>query len=490
MSPGARVFLTGCLLAVSPACRSRVIPADDRIHWTRGELPDPGGSHQQTAVLAANLDHGKAAGIVLGYRVKAPALVWIRRGESGWERSVIEPEFLTIEAGGAACDIDGDGDLDIVFGEDAHGSRVWWWENPYPRFDPAVSWKRRLIKSEGLKQHHDQLFADLEGTGKAQLFYWNQGSKSLFLAEIPAKPRETEPWPARAIYTGSGSEEGLDAFDVDGDGRLDLLAGVNWFKRLPDGRFQPTRVARTGGRIRAGRFKPGKTAQIVIASGDGTAPLRLYEADGDPLDARSWRGHDLLERDMVHGHTLEVGDIDGDGNLDIFAAEMAKWSANPEVIDHPKATAWILYGDGKGGFSERTLTAGQDFHDGRLADFDGDGDLDILRKPYTWKAPGVELWLNGGTGPASAKARLPFRHRLGMELWTYRREAAKDPAPLTAPPGESTICSYSPDESASKGIVVSLRAQRKSAMQIVVVRAFQNWIDQGIVRMVEVHLKC
>src|SRR3954471_16979601 len=110
MIPRARAFLIGSLVALLAGCHSRVVPPDDRIHWTRissasGDLPDTGGSHQQTAALAAELDHGKAAGMVIGYRVKAPALVWLRRGESGWERSVIEPEFLTIESGGAAYDI-------------------------------------------------------------------------------------------------------------------------------------------------------------------------------------------------------------------------------------------------------------------------------------------------------------------------------------------------------------------------------------------------
>jgi hypothetical protein len=29
-----------------------------------------------------------------------------------------------------------------------------------------------------------------------------------------------------------------------------------------------------------------------------------------------------------------------------------------------------------------------------VADLDGDGDLDILDKPYNWEAPRVDIWLN------------------------------------------------------------------------------------------------
>jgi hypothetical protein len=393
------VLLAGVCFAGDPAWK--------RLSSRFGALPTPGQSTEQTGLLIADLDHCGAQDFVISFRVRGPALVWYRHGANGWSRYVIESAFLTVEAGGAAYDVDGDGDLDIVFGGDWQSDEMWWWENPYPNYDPNTSWKRHVIKKGGAQQHHDQIFADLESTGKPQLVFWNQKAKTLFLAPIPPDPRNTESWTYRPIFSGEAGEgaenaaryaEGLDAFDVDGDGHIDLLAGNYWFKYLGDGRFKPIQVAPMGGRIKAGKFKAGRYAQIVIAPGDGSGPLKLYECDGDPTNPNSWSGRDLLGREMIHGHTLDVGDIDGDGNLDIFAAEMAKWTNSPNEADNPDATAWILYGDGKGNFRKTTLATGQGWHEGKLADVDGDGDLDIVNKPYAWDAPRIDLWLNNGSG--------------------------------------------------------------------------------------------
>jgi hypothetical protein len=391
-----------CGIAAVSCLAVLAAPSWKHLSSARGELPNPGGSHQQTGLLAASLDKAKASGFVIGYRVHGPALVWFRPSPAGWQRVVIEEEFLRLEAGGAAHDIDRDGDLDLVFGEDAQGSRLWWWENPYPDF--SRTWKRRLIKDGGANQHHDQIFADVKGTGRPQLLFWNQKARTLFIADIPANPRNTEPWTFHPAYSGEAGErvggsasyaEGLDAFDVDGDGRLDVLAGNVWLKHESGSRFQATRVDTAGGRIRAGRFGKGRHLRIVIAPGDGSGPLRIIEARGDPARSESWVGRSLLNRDMVHGHTLELGDIDGDGNLDIFAAEMAQWTNKSPEPDHPKAAAWILYGDDKGGFRTTVLVSGHDWHEGKLADVEGDGDLDVIGKPYTWQAPRIDLWLNG-----------------------------------------------------------------------------------------------
>ena len=382
------------------------------VRWTHvssanGELPNPGGSNQQTGILVVDVEKKSAPGLVISYRVKAPALVWIRRTAKGWERQVIESEFLTLEAGGSAHDIDGDGDQDIVFGNDARGNHLWWWENPYPKFDPSVSWKRHTIKASGANQHHDQIFADLTGSGKPQLVYWNQRARTLFLAAVPDNPKSVTEWPAKVVYSGQAGEqvanaaqyaEGVDAADVDGDGRVDLLAGNYWFKYRSGDKFEPVRIGTIGGRIRAGKFVKGKGVQVVIAPGDGSGPVRFYQAQGDPAKAENWFGRDLIGREIVHGHTLDVGDVDGDGNLDIFVAEMAKWSAKDVEADHPDATAFILYGDGKGNFRVTELVKGHGWHEGRLADVDGDGDLDVVNKPYTWQAPRLDFWLNNGTG--------------------------------------------------------------------------------------------
>lgn len=372
-----------------------------------GDLPVPGTSTEQTGALVADLDKDGTNDFVISFRKVAPALVWYRRTGDGWDRYVVDPSFLTVEAGGAVYDIDGDGDLDLVFGGDWQSNEVWWWENPYPHFDPKTPWKRHVIKKGGATQHHDQVFADFLGTGKPQLAFWNQGAKKIFLAEIPPDPRHAESWPFVEIFSGAAGEagktdfkypEGMAAFDIDGDGKVDLLAGNLWFKHRGGNKFEPIQVAPMGGRICAGKFKPGKYAQVVIAPGDGVGPLRWYECMGNPELSKDWVGHDLLDREMIHGHSLQVADIDGDGNLDIFSAEMAKWTESSNSPDNPKATAWMFFGDGKGHFERRVFATGIGFHEARVADLNGDGKMDVLDKPYNWEAPRVDVWLQTDGG--------------------------------------------------------------------------------------------
>ena len=378
----------------------------------KGDLAVPGTSTQQTACLVADLDRCGRNGFVIGFRATGPALVWYRPSKEGWDRLVIEPDFLTVEAGGAVHDIDGDGWPDLVFGGDWQSNCVWWWRNPGENWQSAARWERHTIKKSGKTQHHDQCIADFKGLGKPQVAYWNQGASTLFVADIPSHPRQLDEWPADRVFTGHAGEgpgkyaEGMSSCDIDGDGRPEILAGNYMFSYEKNGNWRATRIGDIGGLIFAGRFiKDSRHPQVVIAPGDGSGPVKWYECNGNPAQTQSWVGHDLVGRALIHPHSLQVGDVNGDGNLDIFVAEMAKWTESRKDPDNPKAQAFLFYGDGKGHFRKTIFQTGMEFHEARVADLNGDGKLDILSKPYNWETPRLDIWLNQGpVGPPAESA--------------------------------------------------------------------------------------
>ena len=135
---GGVALAAGHLLAGAP---KNLYAARQDIRWVRkssssGDLPVPSTSREQTGDTIGRFDKDSpATDFVLSFRVTGPALVWYRRTPIGWDRYVVENEFLPLEAGGTAFDVDGDGNTDIIFGNDHDGNNVWWWENPYPNFD-------------------------------------------------------------------------------------------------------------------------------------------------------------------------------------------------------------------------------------------------------------------------------------------------------------------------------------------------------------------
>ncbi|MDH7570512.1 MAG: FG-GAP and VCBS repeat-containing protein [Armatimonadota bacterium] len=366
------------------------VPTWRHLSTSKGDLPVPVPGTEQTACVLADLDKDGAADIVVAERTTAPSLAWLRRTPRGWQRYVIDDTRLYIEAGGAAADVDGDGDTDLVFGGDSRSNQVWWWENPFPRFSPDRPWIRRVIKGSGAAKHHHQVFADVTGDGRPELFFWNQRARQLCMATIPADPR-SGPWPVAPIYQWSaGAEhEGLVAADVDADGQTDLVGGGAWYRREPNGQFSAHVVdeSKRFASAAAGQLKAGGWLEVVFVPGDADGPLTWYEWDG-----RAWRGHVLLEK-VVHGHSLQVADLNGDGYPDIFVAEMAKWGP---TVANPNARAWVFYGDGRGAFREQVISRGIAHHESKVGDVDGDGDLDIVGKPYNWETPRIDVWLNEG----------------------------------------------------------------------------------------------
>lgn len=391
-----------CFLLVAAAgfYAQSVSPPWKHLCSKNGDLQPPNPGTQQTAAVVADFDKDGVNDFAIAERTAAPAVVWYRRGPAGWTRHVIEDQPLRIEAGAAAVDVDGDGDLDLVAGGDARSNEVWWWENPYPDFSPAFPWKRHTIKNSGAVKHHDLIFGDLDGDGRLELVFWNQNARKLLLAKIPPEPRAAAPWPMTEIYSYSNDSEpeqrgkpasfksvneheGLALADIDGDGRLDIIGGGRWFRNLGGNRFELNIVdaSYSFSRAAAGHLKKGGRPEIVFVVGDGDGPLIWYE-----WVKGTWRPHPIA--DIVSGHSLALVDFDGDGNLDIFCAEMRLNGGNPD------SKVYLFLGDGAGNFRKTVVATGLDCHESKIADLDGNGTLDILVKPYNFQTPRLDILLN------------------------------------------------------------------------------------------------
>ena len=297
----------------------------------------------------------------------------------GWERHAATDETKLRLAGGATGQLPGTDRTDLFVGQGYGMDGVFRFEPPA---DPREPWQKDVLRRDHQK-YHDVGYADVDGDGRPELVGLSQEAETVFYYDVPPDPTST-PWPDEThhVVDSGVSLEGLHVDDVDGDGRTEIVAGTNVYHRTGDGWRRESIVdGWNWTRVAAADLDGDGETELVFAEGDapvmGDGPGRL--AWFDPPD---WDQH-RLHSELFNPHTLQVGDVTGDGRPDIYVAEMG--------LDQNPSPIHLLYRNTGDGFEEHVVNRGVATHEARLVDCTGDGVPDLIGKSYA-DDPHVDIW--------------------------------------------------------------------------------------------------
>jgi hypothetical protein len=321
-------------------------------------------------------------------------LFWYRAQD--WTKHRIADGVYTTDM--ALGDVDGDGALDIIIPSD---DGLMWYRNPRGAGgDPTGPWDAVNISPDGARMHNVEV-ADLDGNAKLDIITRRQsGFGHLLGNQIHLWIQET-PTHFRHRTFACTHGEGLDVADMDGDGLPDIVIGGRWYRSpgdLPTGEwtehlYMPEERFATGWTngdvmVRVGDINGDGRMEIVLAPSEGAGHLSWFEPPDDPRQ-QYWQEHVIATLDHAHG--LALGDMDGDGNLDIVVAKMHQASAPQSVsvyYNRGAGTAWAV----------QELT-GTGSHNIALGDIEGSGRLSVFGANWNNVAGThgrLELWVNEG----------------------------------------------------------------------------------------------
>jgi hypothetical protein len=341
--------------------------------WFARALADFTGDGLLDVVFINQAGFGGELGILIGSRDQNWKIDWV---------ADVAPNGGTFSCGDIdIADIDGDGKIDIL----APQNNGEWTDKPKEQTFFWYSYPEKEAHFIGKTSQYikDVSVVDLNKDGKPDLAGLSFDGSYLVIFE-QVGPDE---WKVIKENPGVNLHEGMDTGDIDGDGYVDIAATGYWL-RNPGGDIsgdwffleidslwhnQSGDWSRNATKhFCADIDNDGKSEVFISHSERAGYPVAYYRL----LDAElnSWEKHIIVDT-LPAAHTLQVFDMDNDGDPDVVTGVNKNRAINIGVEEWPVI---IAFNEGNGAWRQQTVDL-KGIYNGHVSDFEGDGDMDIFR---------------------------------------------------------------------------------------------------------------
>jgi 3-keto-disaccharide hydrolase/VCBS repeat protein/FG-GAP repeat protein len=219
-------------------------------------------------------------------------------------------------------------------------------------------WTRYTIFPEVISE--SIAFVDVNNDGKADAIF-SGSNKVQWATYDPSNP--TGPWKVYAVSDAGpwgGSIHGIGAGDINGDGKVDLIAPHGWWEQ-PAGGATVTpwtfhqgafgRNGNAGGNFEIYDVNGDKLADVVTSLAAHGFGLAWYEQKRDGAGTISFVEHQIMGDFAANNpgdvtfselHALTMADVDGDGLKDIITGKRS-WAHLDSYSDPDAQGAAVLY---------------------------------------------------------------------------------------------------------------------------------------------------